>query len=177
MLDCSDALDTFFLELPFLLVKTREETLRDQENGAPPPDPDQFLISRTSPLGIFIRKMSLEYTRLQFHETDALWESFIQYRLPTSAAWVKRNPSYAEAAIDINLRDLSIHPQSALGQAVYGRITEKGVSPEDAERLLEFQIQEMQRRKLRNELDLLRMNQLTIFEDSAIVYQIQSRED
>ena len=158
-LDCCDALDTFVIGTSSLLAKTREQLKRDQENGVEP-DADRMLISRASPLGVFIRRLHLEYTRIQFHDAVALWQNFIAYRRPTQRAWEKRKRSSdMRSTLDVNLSYLQLEDDSKLAQVVYRELSppkaqddvseELGYSTQDVERLLEFQVGEMQRQGCR----------------------------
>lgn len=145
-LDCNDALDTFITNVKGVLVKPKEEIENDETAAI---DPSRMRISRTSPLGAFIRRSHLEYTRLQIHDAIRLWENFIAYRIPTKPAWEKRNPSASQSAIDVNLSTFSINSSSKLAQIVYRNLGEEdndegGFSSFDVERLLEFQVSEMQ---------------------------------
>lgn len=148
-LDCVDSLEEFFILVSDLVAKTREEQLRDQNNGIAP-EPGKMQLSRTSPLGIFVRRAQLEYARLQFHDSLALWRTFIQYRMPTYHAWAKRNPMYSHTKVDANLVELGLDPDGPLARVVYGDLehgeedTKVTLSAKDMERLLEFQVQEMQ---------------------------------
>lgn len=146
MLDCSDALDTFITNIKSVLVRTKEEADREGEEES---DPNRMRLSRTSPLGAFVRRAHLEYTRLQIHDAIKLWENFIAYRLPTQQVWEKRNPSEVRNAIDVNLTALNLDSSSKLAQVVYRNLGEQdydegGFSTFDVERLLEFQVSEMQ---------------------------------
>ncbi|KAL1851818.1 APC5 protein [Paecilomyces lecythidis] len=132
-----------------MLVKTREEQLRDRDDGIAP-ETGRILLSRSSPLGVFVRRAQLEFTRLQFHDSVNLWKGFIKYRLETYRAWARKNPSYGQTALDINLLDLGLDPSSPLAQVMYSNVMEESeddlsVSTKDAERLLEFQVGELQR--------------------------------
>ncbi|KAJ6111680.1 hypothetical protein N7523_007741 [Penicillium sp. IBT 18751x] len=144
-LDSLDALEEFFSDvLPSLLSKTREQLMQDRDNGLAPEN-EGMRLSRSSPLGAFVRRAYLEYTRLQFHDSVKLWSGFVKYRLPTYHMWARRNPSHEQAPIDVNL----LESNSYLSQVVYGNIEddeEEGVvSVKDAERLVEFQVGELQR--------------------------------
>lgn len=151
-LDCCDALETFFSEISSLVEKSREEQIEDRNNGIPPQTSgDKMLLSRGSPLGAFVRRCQLEFTRLQFQDSVKLWRGFIKYRLPTFHAWARRNPSAEHTAVDMNLAAIGADVSSPLGQAVYGNIgrdveEEASISTKDVERLLEFQVGELQRR-------------------------------
>jgi anaphase-promoting complex subunit 5 len=148
-LDSLDALEEFFSDvLPSLLSKTREQLMQDRDNGLAPED-EGMQLSRSSPLGAFVRRAYLEYTRLQFHDSVKLWSGFVKYRLPTYHMWARRNPYHEQAPIDVNL----LESNSYLSQVVYGNIEddeeEEGVvSVKDAERLVEFQVGELQSRSL-----------------------------
>ena len=148
--DCSDALDAFITNLPLLLTKPREQILRERETGEVS-EQAYGRILRTSPLGAFIRRCNLEYMRLQFQDSIALWQDFIAYRLPSRQAYEKKNPSVARTAIDANFEDLQIDGSHPLAQIMYGRLAEvvqdsdSAYSAHDVEKLMEFQVSEMQR--------------------------------
>ncbi|KAI9927999.1 anaphase promoting complex subunit 5 [Aspergillus wentii] len=148
-LDSCDALEIFFSEISEMLVKTREEQIHDRDNGLAL-ETGTMRLSRCSPLGTFVRRAQLEFTRLQFHDSVKLWKGFVKYRLPTYQMWARRNPSDEQTPVDINLFELDLDPSSELAQVVYGNIEddsedEQYVSTKDVERLLEFQVGELQR--------------------------------
>ncbi|GIJ87257.1 anaphase-promoting complex subunit 5 [Aspergillus pseudoviridinutans] len=148
-IDSCDALEVFFSEISAILVKSREEQIRDRDNGLAP-ETGRMRLSRCSPLGAFVRRAQLEFTRLQFHDSVKLWKGFVHYRLPTYRVWSKKNPSAERDPVDINLLELNLDSTSHLAQVAYGNIEiqeEDGtyVSTKDVERLLEFQIGELQR--------------------------------
>jgi anaphase-promoting complex subunit 5 len=147
-IDSCDALEVFFSEISAILVKSREEQIRDRDNGLAP-ETGPMRLSRCSPLGAFVRRAQLEFTRLQFHDSVKLWKGFVHYRLPTYRVWSKKNPSAERDPVDINLLELNLDSTSHLAQVAYGNIEiqeEDGtyVSTKDVERLLEFQIGELQ---------------------------------
>lgn len=148
-LDSLDALEWFFSNhLPTLLTKTREQLLQDRDNGLAP-EPDGMRLSRSSPLGAFVRRAYLEYTRLQFHDSVKLWSGFVKYRLPTYHVYARRNPSDSHDPVDINLFDQGLDSTSYLSRVVYGNIDDEErdegvVGVKDAERLVEFQVGELQ---------------------------------
>ncbi|KAH8428991.1 putative anaphase-promoting complex subunit Apc5 [Aspergillus melleus] len=149
-IDSCDALEVFFSDVSDILVKTRDEQLRDRDNGLAP-ESGVMRLSRCSPLGVFVRRAQLEFTRLQFHDSVRLWKGFVKYRLPTYRAWARRNPAEEQATVDINLLELGLDANSPLARVAYGNIEdeeeneEQYVSTKDVERLLEFQIGELQR--------------------------------
>lgn len=147
-LNCADSLEFFVSNIPSLLAKSREELLRERESG------EEFgehrgRIQRTSPLGAFIRRTHLEYTRLQFHDVGSLWQDFLAYRLPTKQAWEKKNPSNGRNTLDANFSDLHIDSSHPMAQIMYGKLETEGdddggLSKYDVERLMEFQVSELQ---------------------------------
>lgn len=147
-IDSCDALGEFFADISSLLAKTREEQLHDRDNGIAP-ETDHMRLSRSSPLGAFVRRAQLEFTRLQFYDSVKLWKGFVKYRMPTYRVWARKNPSSEQASIDINLLELDLDSNSHLAQVVYGNIEhdsddEGSISTNDVERLLEFQVSELQ---------------------------------
>lgn len=136
-----DALHTFFTDIQGFLV--------DPESGSKPPireHGEKSQLSRASILGCFVRRAGLEYVRLQFNEAVLLWQSFIQYREPTLSMWKKRNLGAGPLSFDVNLKGMSSN--DALVNLVYGqgRLREaKNLSTDDVERLLEYQVDSMQR--------------------------------
>ncbi|KAL5041404.1 hypothetical protein BDW71DRAFT_168034 [Aspergillus fruticulosus] len=147
-IDSCDALELFFTEISTTLAKTREERIRERDAGLAP-ESSCMRLARCSPLGAFVRRAQLEFTRLQFHDSVKLWKGFVKYRLPTYRAWARRNPSNEQASVDINLLELGLDTSSHLAQVAYGNIEDDEgdcyVSTKEVERLLEFQIGELQR--------------------------------
>ena len=148
-IDCFDTLDMFLIDVPLLLVKSREQILKDREAGEEE-RPVAGRISRTSPLGAFIRRCHLEYTRLQFQDGTALWQDFIAFRVPTRQAWEKKNPPDGRSGLDTNLSTLRIDSSHPLSQIMYGHLALEdtelgGFSTHDIEKLMEFQVSELQR--------------------------------
>lgn len=147
-LDSFDALHVFFDALSSLLEKKRnEEHLNMLENRVA--NSKRMLLSRGSPLGVFVRRSQLEFTRLQFHDGITLWKSFIRYRDPTLALWRKRNPTAGRMSFDTNLQGSHPDFDERLREIVYGGSLDDSpgdasVSTDDVEKLLEYQIARMQ---------------------------------
>ncbi|ORY11536.1 anaphase-promoting complex subunit 5-domain-containing protein [Clohesyomyces aquaticus] len=143
-----DALHNLFTDLGGLLARTRD----DPEDGAAADEeqpPDRIFLSRTSPLGTFVRRARLEFTRLQFDDAIKLWSAFIIYRAPT-AQWTKRIAGLASAGVDINAAEMGLEPGSRLYEVAYGHLEEEDpnketLSIDDFDRLLEFQLDQLQR--------------------------------
>lgn len=153
-IDSLDALHVFFNELPLLLEKPLD--------GSPAVPDDskhlqqkRMLFSRNSPLGAFIRRSQLEFTRLQFHDGNNLWRSLIIYRAPTLAIWKRRNPAGGPRSYDSNLQVESFDRNGTLSNLVYGNFPQSNVkndmlrhgntSTDDMEKLLDYQVSRMQR--------------------------------
>lgn len=147
-LDCAAALDEFIDHLPLLLDKTREQLLRERDEGIAPEPAGK--IQRTSPFGVFIRRCYLEYTKMQFQDSVAVWLEFVSYRLPTKQAFDRKNPHEARHALDVNLQDLQIDASHPLAGIVFRPLvdqqqSDRAFSSQDVEKLMEFQVSEMQR--------------------------------
>lgn len=150
-INCSDALDSFINSLPSLLSKSREQILKERETGEES-DLPHGQIQPTSPLGAYIRRCHLEYTRLQFEDSLSLWQDFVAYRASTRQTFEKKNALDGQSALDVNLQELQIDVSHPLAQIMYGRLVQKindqdsDFSAYDAEKLMEFQVSEMQRK-------------------------------
>lgn len=152
-IDSLDALHTFFEESVNLLVKPRDEIKKDGEIGIPPPSPGMIVLSRTSPFGSFIRRAKVEFDRLQFNDSISLWTAFIRWRRDTGAFWAKRNGGLRRWAGDKALSEGELQwgeeatemlEMIAYDGLLAGDGVEGAVSTDDAEKLLEFQVEQMQ---------------------------------
>jgi anaphase-promoting complex subunit 5 len=153
-IDSLDALHIFFTRRSHLLAKTREETQTDGDIGIPPPSPDMIILSRTSPLGSFVRRTKVEFERLRFSDAQILWMSFKTWRQETKTYWGRRCGLLGKWAGDIALEDGEEFwgPQATewLESVTYGSPNvengeEQGcLSSDDVEKLLEFQVEQMQ---------------------------------
>ena len=145
-----DALHVFFDTLSLLLQKTPEQLQNEAEDGADTDsNPNRMLLSRTSPLGAFVRRAQLEFTRLQFHDGLTLWKSFVAYRAPSLPQWKKRNQTAGNTSFDVNLQQDRLDLGDRLTEVAYGELRTEasqvaGVSTEDVEKLLEYQVDQMQ---------------------------------
>jgi anaphase-promoting complex subunit 5 len=177
-----DAFHDLFNGLGDLLSRNREEA-EPETTAVVTRSFAQVFLSRTSPLGVFVRRARLEFTRLQFHDAMKLWSAFISYRAPT-AKWSRRIAEIASTGIDITAADLGITPSDPLFEVAYGHTTNgmaaNMISVDDFDRLLEFQMDQLQRsgcrvpddmrRQLRNMLVssgvMLRQSHLVKFFDA-----------
>lgn len=140
-IDSFDALHVFFDHLSSLFPEAMKES---HGSGT-----TQMPLSKASPLGSFIRRCQLEFTRLQFHDGVSLWRSYVAYRSSTLLQYKKRNSTVGSTTFDINLRAEHIGLGDPLAQLIYGSNTEaayaeKSFSTEDVEKLLEHQVEQMQ---------------------------------
>jgi len=143
-----DALHFFFDTLSLLLLSTSEDQQKATEDGNDT-NPNRMLLSRVSPLGSFVRRAQLEFTRLQFHDGVSLWKNFIAYRTPTFPQWKKRNLTAGNTSFDANLQEDHLELGNRLTDVVYGEPGndtryEASVSTEDVETLLRYQVDQMQ---------------------------------
>ena len=140
-----DALHEFFDNLSLILEKPDDEQSAEDLVSTKSP---RTLLSRSSPLGAFVRRCQLEFTRLQFHDGISLWKNFIAYRSPTLALWRRRHPG-VNASIDVNLQEGPAPAEDLMRYVTYGDVCRQGrkggnVSTEDVEKLLEHQVDQMQ---------------------------------
>ncbi|KAK4232302.1 putative anaphase-promoting complex subunit 5 [Podospora fimiseda] len=152
-------LHAFFDWLPNLLVKTKDEMRRMEEMEEELPGPEQgvmFLLSKTSPLGSFIRKAYMEFVRMQYHHEVDLWKMFVKYRQPTASYWKRRHPSLGRFSFDSVLvegeHEWGVNKTMELAVGAYGTMLLAGnhekslpVSTDDVEGLLEWQIDQIQK--------------------------------
>lgn len=147
-LNSFDALHVFFDTLSLLLQKPPEQHQQDAEDVIES-NPNHIRLSRASPMGSFVRRAQLEFTRLQFHDGVTLWRNFVAYRASTLPQWKKRNQSANHNSFDANLQDEKLDLGDRLTDVVYGELAhgvqhDASVSAEDLETLLEYQIDQMQ---------------------------------
>lgn len=146
-IDNFDALHKFFDYLRDGVARTKDETLEDAENGIVRPT-DKITLSRASPLGAFVRRCSLEFTRLQFDDASKLWVAWVAFRAPTDTEYLKKNP--AASSFDSSISEDDPENQAKLLQIVYDPSRNASqndlmLSTDDIERLLGFQVERLQR--------------------------------
>ena len=149
MIDCLDGLEWFIGELPQSIAKSRDELLRDRDEGIQG-EPSGRIIS-TSPLGLFIRRCALEWNKMQFQDTTALWMDLMAYRLPSKSSYTRKNPGPSNA-FDSNLTDFDLDDgiSHALASITFRTMImdtdqdRKRLVNYDSDKLMEFQISEMQ---------------------------------
>jgi anaphase-promoting complex subunit 5 len=109
-----DALHSFFTDCTNFLSKPEELGDRKTRN--------RRFIGPNSILGCFIRRASLEFVRLQFHEADSLWRAFVQFREPTLPLLKGRKLGTGPMIFDANLKGFSANDMVV--KKVYGRMGE-----------------------------------------------------
>jgi anaphase-promoting complex subunit 5 len=143
----------FFARRSNLLAKSREELKKDGEMGIPPPSEDMIILSRTSPFGSFVRRSKVEFERLRFGDALALWTAFKKWRHDSKTYWSRRNGALGRWVGDSALADgeeeWGMEATEMLELVAYGGLsledTDEGcVSSDDVEKLLEFQVEQMQ---------------------------------
>jgi anaphase-promoting complex subunit 5 len=154
-IDSLDALHVFFAQRSNLLAKTREDAKNDNEMGIPPASPDMIILSRTSPFGSFVRRSKVEFERLRFSDAQSLWTVFVQWRHETRPYWARRqgmlNRWAGDKALNDGEEEWGPEATEMLELVAYGGLNleddENGrVSTDDVEKLLEFQVEQMQSR-------------------------------
>jgi anaphase-promoting complex subunit 5 len=126
----------------------------DPSNDCPKP---RFVLSRTSPCGSFVRRARVEFERLRFSETHALWAAFVEWRHETRTYWARKSGMLARWAGDSALNDggceWGAEATEMLHLIAYEAPsfpdTSREISIGDVEKLLEFQVEQMQSRSWR----------------------------
>lgn len=130
-----DALHVLFQHLGELVAP---RTLTDAP-GAEGGSTTAAKISRASPLGQYIRRCCVEFTRLQFADVKALWHAFSLYREPSYDMWANRNPEAARQKEDTR-------PVWASGRADHQQSNGAyNASSEDVEMLLSHSVHALQK--------------------------------
>ncbi|CZT04911.1 related to anaphase-promoting complex subunit 5 [Rhynchosporium graminicola] len=149
-----DELHEFFVKRGNLLARSRDEIKKDGEMGIPPPSDDMILLSRTSPFGSFIRRSKVEYERLRFSDSLSLWVAFVDWREESRTYWARRTGGLGRWAGDKALagahEQLGLEATEMLEHITYGAMSmensdQGGTSTDDVEKLLEFQVEQMQK--------------------------------
>ncbi|KAI9660830.1 MAG: anaphase promoting complex subunit 5 [Trizodia sp. TS-e1964] len=154
-IDSLDALHVFVESLASILHDGNgQQSQRDPRPGNASIEPEDIRLSRNSPFGRFVRKTQLEFARLQFHDEVSLWQSFVTYREPSLPMWRHDHPNSSGLNFDINLQWVNLGWGRSVSQKIYATLKENGTprglaSIDDVERLLEFQVESMQKTGIR----------------------------
>jgi len=125
-----------------LLVRPREDATQDE-------NPGRIFLSQTSPLGLLVRRARVEFIRLQFDDAIRLWSGFIAYRAPT-VQWTKKLAGIVSSSMDIVAAEMGLDSGDDLFEIAYGdaaanKCEQHRFSVDDLERLLEVQLDRLQR--------------------------------
>lgn len=151
-IDSLNALHEFISRKAQLVVRTSEDAKADRDLGIQPPAEDMIILSRTSPLGLFVRRSIVEYEKLRFTEMMQLWTSLVRWRCETKAYWLRKSGESEHFTGDIVLsqgvEDWTAEEATTLELLAYddqiSRTQRSLVSTDDVEKLLEFQVEKMQ---------------------------------
>ncbi|CAK3780641.1 Anaphase-promoting complex subunit 5 [Lecanosticta acicola] len=146
-----DSLHAFIEEVSLVRVRPSRDALIQ-------PHPNAF--TPASPLGQYVRRCWVEFTRLQFEDAQALWKMFTTYREPTKHDWTLKYPE------DALKTEQDVNPVCTV-PALPTRAGSEGVAQDgasaavvDADILLHFAIQRLQKEGSRVPADVkLRIEQ------------------
>ena len=153
-IDSLHVLHSFLNARGALLEPTKEHLRRGYQDMLPLESAIVMRLSPGSPFAVFVSKAAFEFTRLRFQEMAALWKQFVVYRQPSAAYMRRRNRSFSRLSFDSVL--LSSEPEwggentTRVAEVVYQDMVTGGekaaipVTMDDMERLLDFQIDQMQ---------------------------------
>lgn len=124
-----------------LINRLNSDGVPFDEEGNPIPSKQ---ITPGSPLGQCIRRCYVEFTRLQFADSQALWNSFVAYRAPTYEDWATKNPDAARELEETqNLANVPALPRDAFNDNTAEAKSNSSVV--DADMLLGFSIYQLQK--------------------------------
>lgn len=134
-----DSLNTLIGQLKAI---TEPEFEQDEEQERILPDCQR--ITPSSPLGQFLRRCYVEFTRLQFADSQALWNSFAAYRAVSRGDWSRQNP---DAAIRLSEDNPSVNmvPTNRVPPVPESISSTSNSSAFDADMLLGFAIHQLQK--------------------------------
>jgi len=141
--DCLHALHQFFTDLGGYLAGSPRKTAPEAEKQRTA----RFTLSPVSPIGIFVRKSQLEFSRLQFDDSVKLWAALVQFRRPAEKAWLRMHPSAPYDIPDVNILGIDVDSRADLSETMYSSASnEKAefLSADEIESMLEFQLERLQ---------------------------------
>lgn len=104
----------------------------------PGTDDKQTKVSRASPIGQFIRRCCVEWTRQQFAESESLWSSFARYKESTYDLWAQRNPDASKELEELAEARFALYVGGSAHKPALA-------SSEDIDSLLAASIQQLQK--------------------------------
>ncbi|KAK4609122.1 Anaphase-promoting complex subunit 5 [Fulvia fulva] len=114
--------------------------LEDEGDGVP----TTKIITPASPLGQFVRRCQLEFTRLQFADSQALWDAIDAFRAPTYADWAIKNPDTAAERQEMqshNSVPVAVDRSAKMSDA----LTSFSAGAVDVDTLLNFSVHQLQK--------------------------------
>ena len=154
-IDSIDALREFFNTLEMYVASPEdlrlEEKVRLHRYG------DAILLAHTSPLGAFVRRARLEYTRLHFGDAVTVWMQFVNFRAPTEETYKRHNSVTGSPnnSFDANLAEIGVDASEGLNRVAYAGLDDcdrkaihlgaAAMSADDLEHLLELHLEQLQR--------------------------------
>ncbi|EME38918.1 hypothetical protein DOTSEDRAFT_75580 [Dothistroma septosporum NZE10] len=111
-----------------------------EDEGVPP----SKIITPASPLGQFVRRCQLEFTRLQFADSQALWDAIEAFRAPTYHEWAVKNPDATAEREEMrryNSVPVVVDRSSKLSDA----LTSFSAGAVDVDTLLNFSVHQLQK--------------------------------
>jgi anaphase-promoting complex subunit 5 len=153
-IDSLHVLHSFLNARGALLEPSKEDLRQGYQDMLPRESAIVMRLSQGSPFAVFVSKAAFEFTRLRFQEMCTLWKQFVIYRQPSAAYMRRRNRSFNRLSFDSVL--LSNEPDwggentTRVAEVVYQDMVtglKKASIPvtmDDLERLLDFQIDQMQ---------------------------------
>lgn len=148
--DSLDALHVLVQSSDDLFLEAAERQNRDEEAGnisAQDLGNNKVVLSRASPLGLYVRRVQLEFTRLQFSDVIKLWLAFVQFKRPTLNTLERVTRGSIPEDNDRALQELDLGSQNELLKSEFDRAedsVETMISVSDVERILEFQTDRLQ---------------------------------
>jgi anaphase-promoting complex subunit 5 len=128
-----DSLNTLITQLRQLTEPALEDEEEEEADLA-----ECLRITPSSPVGQFVRRCYVEFTRLQFAESQTLWNSFAAYRSSTRDQWLRLNPGVATSGL------FSPDDHTPLSDSVSTTST-SNASAVDTDMLLGFAINQLQK--------------------------------
>lgn len=154
-IDSLHVLHSFLNARAALIEPSKEDLRRGYQDMLPAESAINMRLGAGSPFAVFVSKAAFEYTRLRFQDMCALWKQFVIYRQPTAGYMRRRHNSFNRLSFDSVL--LTSEPEwggentMRVAEAVYQdmitglKTVSSPVTTDDLERLLDFQIDQMQK--------------------------------
>ncbi|KXL47441.1 hypothetical protein M433DRAFT_64178 [Acidomyces richmondensis BFW] len=100
-------------------------------------------LSRASPIGQYVRRCCIEFTRLQFADFQELWQSLVRYRASTQEFWAQKNPEGARRLEVVQSQSMIPAPPIKISRNEAS--TQPNASAEDVDMILTLSVQHLQK--------------------------------